>query len=194
MKGKIIGVDIDGVITDEQGNFNRNIWHHYLCEYLGEEIDKKEEIYNIYNAYDLKKEVIDDFLKSSLEKIYNDLIPLKDVEKTLREFKGKKFKIILITAREEKFRNITEKWLDKYNIVYDKLVHQKDKVPCAKKENIELFIEDDQNNAEDFKINGIEVILFDKKHNRESAIIEEENRVYDWEQVKKIVYNHFNIE
>lgn len=193
LKKKIIGIDIDGVITDEHRRYNRNIWHHFLCEYLGKEVEKKEDIYNIYKAYDLEKEVIDNFLEKKIDNIYEELIPSKGVQRILKDLKKKTFKIILITARQEKYKSVTEKWLKKYNIVYDKLIHRVDKVPSAKKENIELFIEDDKNNAEDFKKNGIEVILFDKKHNRETAIIEDEKRVYTWEQVEDIIYEYFNI-
>jgi uncharacterized HAD superfamily protein len=119
LKKRIIGIDIDGVITDEYSLYNRNIWHHYLCNYIGKEIKRKENIYNIYEAYDLPKEVLDNFLKNSLKDIYIDLIPNKGVKDVLEDLKKNDFTIILITAREEKYRKITENWLDKYDIVYD---------------------------------------------------------------------------
>ena len=193
MKQRIIGIDIDGVITDEHSGYNINIWHHYLCDYLGKEVEKKEDIYNIYEAYDLEKEVIDSFLDNNLNNIYKDLIPSNGVQKILEDLNEKDFEIILITAREEKFRAVTKKWLKKYNIIYDKLIHQVDKVPPAKQEDIELFIEDDQNNAEEFKKNGIEVILFDKMHNRDTSLIQDENRVYTWKQVENLIYEYYNI-
>lgn len=191
---RIVGIDIDGVITDETGGYERNIWHHYLCDYLGKEVNKKEDIYNIYHAYDIEKSVIDNFLKNNLENIYKDLIPLKGAQKVLKNLKNKKFDIILISAREEKYREVTSRWLSYYNIKYDKLVLSKDKVPYAKKEGIELFIEDDQSNAEDFKKNGIDVILFDKKHNRNTSIIEDEFRANNWHDAKEIIYEYFDLE
>ncbi|MDZ7672564.1 MAG: hypothetical protein U5K53_07020 [Halanaerobiales bacterium] len=194
MKKRIIGIDIDGVITDEYSLYNRNIWHHYLCNYIGKEIKRKDNIYNIYEAYDLPKEVLDNFLKNSLKDIYIDLIPNKGVKDVLEDLKKNDFTIILITAREEKYRKITEDWLDKYGIVYDKLIHRVNKVPCAKDEEIQLFIEDDQNNAESFLNNGIGIILFDKKHNRDSKDIKNKYRVNNWQEAKKLIYNFFNIE
>jgi hypothetical protein len=194
LKKRIIGIDIDGVITDEYSLYNRNIWHHYLCNYIGKEIKRKENIYNIYEAYDLPKEVLDNFLKNSLKDIYIDLIPNKGVKDVLEDLKKNDFTIILITAREEKYRKITENWLDKYDIVYDKLIHRVNKVPCAKDEDIQLFIEDDQDNAESFLNNGIGIILFDKKHNRDSKDIKNKYRVNNWQEAKKLIYNFFNIE
>ena len=190
---RIIGIDIDGVITDETGRYQRNIWHHYLCDFLGKEVNKQEDIYNIYHAYDIDKSVIDKFLKNNLTNIYEDLIPLEGVQEVLRDLKEKNFKIVLITAREEKYREVTKRWLSYYNISYDKLVHREDKVPYAKKEGIKLFIEDDQGNAEEFKKNGIDVILFDKKHNRDTDIINDEFRVDNWKQAKDIIYKHFDL-
>ncbi|MFW5889312.1 MAG: 5' nucleotidase, NT5C type [Bacillota bacterium] len=193
MGEKIIGIDIDGVITDENSLYNRNIWHHYLCNYIGKEIKRKENIYNMYEAYDLPKKVLDNFLKDNLEKIYFELIPAKNAKEVLNELKEKDFTIILITARDKKYRKITEDWLDKYDIAYDKLIHRVNKIPCAKEENIQLFLEDYQKNAELFLNNDIEVILFDKKHNRESKDIKNKYRVKNWMQAKSLIYKFFEI-
>ncbi|MGM0446069.1 MAG: 5' nucleotidase, NT5C type [Bacillota bacterium] len=194
MKKRIIGIDIDGVITDENGLYNRNIWHHYLCNYIGKELKRKENIYNIYEAYDLSKEVLDNFLKEKLKDIYIDLLPNEGVKEVLEDLKENDFTIVLITARDEKYREITETWLNKYGIVYDKLIHRVNKVPCAKNEDIQLFIEDDQNNAESFLNNGIGVILFDKKHNRDSKDIKNKYRVNNWQEAEELIYDFFDIE
>jgi uncharacterized HAD superfamily protein len=74
------------------------------------------------------------------------------------------------------------------------LIHRVNKVPCAKDEDIQLFIEDDQDNAESFLNNGIGIILFDKKHNRDSKDIKNKYRVNNWQEAKKLIYNFFNIE
>ena len=194
MKKRIIGIDIDGVITDEYSSYNRNIWHHYLCNYIGEEIKRKENIYNIYDAYDLPKKILDEFLENSLKDIYIDLTPNQGVKGVLDDLKKHNFTIILITARDEKYRKITEDWLDKYEIVYDKLIHKINKVPCAKEKNIQLFIEDDQNNAESFLNNGIGIILFDKEHNRDSEEIKNKYRVENWKQAEELIYRYFDLE
>ena len=194
MKKRIIGIDIDGVITDEYSSYNRNIWHHYLCDYIGKEINRKENIYNIYEAYDLPKKLLDEFLENSLKDIYIDLTPNQGVKKVLDDLKKEDFTIILITARDEKYRKITENWLNKYEIPYDKLIHRINKVPCAKEENIQMFIEDDQNNAESFLNNGIGIILFDKKHNRDTKEIKNKYRVENWKQAEVLIYRYFGLE
>lgn len=55
-------------------------------------------------------------------------------------------KMFLFTGRKEEFRNVTEKWLSKYNIRYDKLIMRKDNDNRAdeivKKEMYEKYIKD----------------------------------------------------
>lgn len=59
---RIIGIDIDGVITDET-HINENIWHNALCNYLGYEIPRVKDSYYFDEAYDLPGEIIIDFLE-----------------------------------------------------------------------------------------------------------------------------------
>lgn len=193
MKQKRLGVDIDGVITEEELGFNKNIWHHYLCDYLGREVKKRDDIYNIYKAYNLSKDTIDNFLIENLNDIYNDLIPANNCSEILSELEEQGFDIIIITAREEKYKSITEQWLKKYNINYSKLIHEKEKVPIAKEEGIKLFIEDDKDNAEKMYQNGIDVILFDKLHNKNTTLIKEDWRVENWVQAREIIYSYFKL-
>jgi len=67
-------------------------------------------------------------------------------------------------------------------------------IRVAKEKNIQLFIEDDQNNAESFLNNGIGIILFDKEHNRDSEEIKNKYRVENWKQAEELIYRYFDLE
>lgn len=63
-------------------------------------------------------------------------------------FKDKGYEVIILTGRPESTRNVTEKWLDKFNIQYDKLYmrNREDhfmKADLFKKKIYETYIKED---------------------------------------------------
>ena len=187
---KIIGVDIDGVITDE-GDSENNIWQKALSEYMKRTITRKRDVYNFNRAFDLSPEVIDDFFNEKLESIYWNVDPLYKAKETINFLIKRDFKVILITARDKSFRDLTVKWLKEHGIDYTELFHEKDKAPLAVEKNIELFIEDNHENAVQIVNHGIKVLLMDKYHNQDLKDHDIIYRVDDWSDIRKHVLNFF---
>lgn len=192
-KNKKIGIDIDGVLTRE-GDEKNNIWQKALRDYLGHNIERKRDVFNFIEAYDLPEETINDFLQENIEDIYRNVKPAPKARKVLQELKNKKYTLTLITARDLKFHELTLNWLNRYKIPYDFLYHEKIKAPLACEKKIEMFIEDNKNNALQLLENGIAVIIKDRYHNRSLNINNHKNlyRASDWSEIKKIIYNYFN--
>lgn len=56
------------------------------------------------------------------EEKYMNRTPVNETIETIKDYKGRGFKIVLHTARYKEDRNITEKWLNKHDVPYDKLI------------------------------------------------------------------------
>ncbi len=91
----------------------------------------------------------------------------KDMVQMLRKWKDSQDKIILISARPERLRRLTESWLKKHNIPYDQLFliglekgvkHRKLKV--IKEQKTKMFIEDNQEIIEHLVVNEVNVLDF----------------------------------
>jgi hypothetical protein len=189
---KKIGIDIDGVITDE-GDSESNIWHQALSEYMQRNITRKRDVYDFKRAYDLSSEVIDDFLNERLEKIYSEVSPLQKAKETINYLSENGYKIILITAREQCFRNLTARWLTDHNILYTELYHDDDKAPIAVEKDIDLFIEDNYENATQIVNQNINVLLMDKYHNQDIKKHGLLQRVDNWNDIREYMANSFNL-
>jgi hypothetical protein len=192
MKDYILGVDIDGVITNED-HPNDNIWHNALCEFLGRNISRVKDAYYFNEAYDLTDEEVNLFLEEKLESIYSQVKVIPEAQKTLRELAQMGFEIILITARDTNFIELTENWLVKNGIPFSELIHDDNKTPVALARNIQLFIEDNAQNASELTRAGIHVILLNKYHNRHLPANERLVRVDSWEEIRKAISDFFHI-
>lgn len=192
MKEFIIGIDIDGVLTDESHD-NQNIWHDTLCRYLGRDIERIKDCYSFYDAYQLPVEIIDGFLQEHLEEIYSTTIPCPGARETLEWLDKEGFTIILITARNKEHRKITESWLKRYQIPYDLLIHDKNKAPLAVKNRIQLFVEDNGHNALKIAERNIPVILITKYHNQDIETGKMISRVSTWKEITKSISAYFQL-
>lgn len=191
MRGKI-GIDIDGVITDE-GDDENNIWHNSLCDYFGEELERKNDVFDFTRAYELTEKKIDEFISDNIKDIYKRVNPAFKVKEVLGKLSKLDFEIILITARNNKFRKLTENWLRKHSIPYNELIHEENKAPLAKKIKIDIFIEDNKDNIIQLNKYGIAVIIMDRYHNRQIQADKNIFRAYNWKDIEKYIFKYFSL-
>ena len=188
---KNIGIDIDGVLTAE-GDDHNNIWQKALSEYVGYELKRKKDVFNFIEAYDLSPETIENFINKNIKSIYRNSKPAGGSQKAIQELSDHGYNIILITARNQKYRELTINWLQKYSIKYNELYFEKDKAPLAKRKNIKVFVEDNQDNAHQLMKNNIIVIVKDRYHNRQ---LKKSNKLYrakNWKKIKKYIFEIYN--
>lgn len=188
-----IGIDIDGVLTHE-GDEKNNIWQKELSNYLGEKIERKKDVFNFIDAYDLSEDTINDFIKEKIEDIYSSVKPAPGARRVMEKLKKYNFKLYLITARSVKYHQLTIDWLNNYDIPYDSLYHDKNKASLAKNKQIELFIEDNAENAKRLLNKDITVIIRDRYHNSNLNNNHQSlYRAYNWEEIRNIIYEYFNL-
>jgi len=196
-----IGIDIDGVLN----NMHDFIIDYgtKLCNDLGnykvEEINAKwstgiflwsnDVAHELWNKYG--KEL---YVKAPAKKFASEVI------KKLKEYNNE---IYIITARKkndewfpielrEKTEEITIKWLEENEIIYDKICFDsKDKVKICKELGIDIMIEDDPENI-DVLIETTNVFIFDTPYNRLEKY-KDVKRVYSWYDIYSVlqvlVYN-----
>ena len=184
------GFDIDGVLTDEGDNEN-NIWYKAFINHFGDKIKKVSNSYDFREAYNLPDSDIMDFLNENKEKIFSSVPPYKEAIEFLNNLKKQGHKVILITARHEEFRDVTERWLNKNNFSYDKLYHDEDKAPLAQSENLEIFVDDHRDNVREIKSVGIPALLFTRSHNLNATEDEYTARVSNWDEIKDYIKNYY---
>ncbi|MEJ6950575.1 5' nucleotidase, NT5C type [Natronospora cellulosivora (SeqCode)] len=190
---KTIGIDIDGVITDEI-HPNKNIWHDALCTYLGYDIKMVNNSYYFDKAYNLPLKQINSFIEEKIEDIYKEVRISNGAKETINQFYDQGFDIHLITARDKKHQQITKNWVDKNQIKYTSISHEEDKAPLASKKEINIFIEDHVKNAQELSEIGIKVLLVNKYHNAD--FIENKNmitRVNNWTEIREKLKKHFKL-
>ena len=120
-----IGIDIDNVIS----NFNDTIVEAYLQH------DKQLRNTGIINdkakvfrrgIFDWSEEEEKDFYYSNIEKWANAFKPINNAEYYIKKLKQDGNEIYIISGRENgEYRNpykLTKEWLEKYDIIYDKLI------------------------------------------------------------------------
>ncbi|MFW5972245.1 MAG: 5' nucleotidase, NT5C type [Bacillota bacterium] len=193
MKKKIIGIDIDGVITDEN-HLNDNIWHDALCKFMGCKLERVKESYYFTEAYDLPLEVIEKFMEEHTEKIMSMVKPMEGARETIEKLRNNGFEIHLITARNPTLVDLTSEWLEKYKIPFTSLTHEENKAPLALDKGIELFVEDNAFNALQLITEGIHVILLEKYHNVHIKDNKEIIRVNTWEEIKDNIFNYYKLD
>ena len=182
-----IGIDIDDTITDT--------WPYMVPIYSRVFNIPVEELTNSLPYYNSVKKLnltVDDYFRI-MQPYYGENtlnIPIKkDAKEVINTLKKEGHKIIFITARGKMYRepaSITETFLEKNGVMYDKLItNATDKAVICKKENINLFIDDSYKHCLSVSSVGIKVLMFGTNYNKN---IKEFTRITSWYEV----YNYIN--
>lgn len=151
-----------------------------------------EDINNDSNFYKEKFKFSYDelkyFLKDIQEEIVNNAIPRDGTVDVINKLRSKGSEIYIITARAKEFHddpyNLSKGWLDKNNIIYDKLiVNAIDKVKICKEEKIDVFLDDQLHNCIALSNAGITAIRISKDKKDYGNIVTLEN----WKSIYKYI-------
>ncbi|MBE3570464.1 MAG: hypothetical protein IMW92_10245 [Bacillales bacterium] len=187
MQKKRFGIDIDGTVTSPDS----------LIPFINQDFQLNVTLKDI-TKYDLTEALNipeDIFLKWYMEKeplIYK-LSPIaKGAKEVLTEWKNR-FQLFFISARGKHAFDITKKWFDENNILYDhiELIGTHHKIEAAKKHKVEIFFEDKHDNAVSIHEElNIPVVLFNTPYNQEpvpKGVI----RVNSWIEANDVVKRLF---
>ena len=189
-----IGIDIDNVIS----NFNEVLLNEFFIhdkDLRSSGIINVNADYITKGMFDWTKEELDEFYMSNIERIAKKLVVLDGAKEYINKLRNDGYNIFIITGRDNgEYTNpyeMTKKWLDENNIIYDKLIitsaydtHSKTKV-CLKN-HIDIMIDDSKRICEDCVINNIKALLMDTPYNKDSSI----TRVHNWEEIYEFIKKH----
>lgn len=156
-----IGIDIDDTITNTYNTLLTVISMKYGLDY--------KEFIKMNLNYDQVYNKFEDFYKykKDLHTFMAKAVTLKEnVVEILKKLKEEGNNIILITARnygeyDDPYK-ITTEYLEKNNVPYDKLfVNVLEKGDFCKKENIDIFIDDNIKHCSSVNNVGIRTVQFD---------------------------------
>ena len=180
-----IGIDIDDTI---------NNLHEIIFE-KGKEFNRKNNIifderpdeWHWDKAFGWDEELVSKFLKENIGKAYINAGIKKDAKDIINKLHEEGNKIIIITSRNEKHfgdpYDISKTWLDKHNIMFDKLiVGANDKADACLENNVDIFIDDHVDFCEGLSKVNIRVLMFDSPYNQKETRYK---RVCSWKEVYK---------
>ena len=139
--------------------------------------------------FDWTEEEETSFYNANIEKFAKKLEPIEDSSYYIKKLKEDGHEIYIITGRDNgEYTNpneVTTQWLDKYNIVYDRLIFTNAYDKHAKTEiclenNIDLMIEDSTKISLDLIKNGIKVYTMNTRYNQKEQTLD---RVSKWEEI-----------
>lgn len=194
-----IGIDIDNVIS----NFDDTLLKEYLKhdkELRNTGIINENADYLNKGMFDWTEEEEKSFYNANIERIAKNLKPIKDAEYYIKKLKEDGNEIYIISGRDNgEYTNafeLSKQWLDKYNIIYDKLIltnaynkHEKSE-ECIKN-NIDIMIEDSTSICLDLIKSGIKVYTMNTRYNKKEEALD---RVSNWEEIYKRISKRYKNE
>lgn len=190
-----IAVDIDDTLAELQKSwldyYNKVYGYEYIFEDIKhpdfayiEDVDRNEAMKRLFEFYQSK----------AFDQLNTVFGAVEAIEKL-----AKKHELIIISARETSILEKSKKWLNKYfPDKFSKVIHlgnysKKQKVnkyEKAKELEVDVFIEDNLEQANQLAENGISVLLLDKPWNREPYDSNLIRRMISWKEVNKTI-KHF---
>lgn len=179
-----IGIDIDGTVTSPSSIIP------LMNESFGKDLRYEDCYeYNLANVYQITDEEFDRWLAENGERLYDEAPVHGNADHILRSWHPR-FKLVYISAREARHRDVTINWFARYDIPYHEvdLLGSHDKLSAAKKWGVDLFLEDRLENALQLsEALQIPVFLFDTPYNQ-GTLPPLIHRVSTWNEVQEKVH------
>lgn len=168
-----IGIDLDDTLIETTKTGNK-----YLKKFI---TDK-----SISDYHDLSKDEYLKFYSLYLYDIQKNAPLKKDALKVLNYLHSKNIRIVFITARGTLgFSNsipITLEYLKKHLVIYDKIIFKKNhKSAAARKEHVDLFIDDKEKVLDEVRKVGIKTLRFTEEK------LSNHDIVSSWREVKRYI-------
>lgn len=179
-----IGIDIDGVLTDEKG---------YIIDYGTKFFSENNIPYIVHNDR-FEGEEIFGVTKEQYKFFFDNYIFNYSVNSPIRPFAREiikklkeEHKIIIITGRDFttykneyqiKMQEIVKKWLYDNGILYDEIIFSKNKDIICEQKKIDIMIEDNPENIASIS-KKIPVLCYTQSYNK-NIINENIYKCYSW--------------
>jgi len=189
-----IGIDIDDVISSfSNAMLKEYLKHDKTLRNTG--IINENANYIRKEMFDWNKEEEERFYKENIERIAINLKPIRNAKIYIDKLKQDGNEIYIITGRDNgEYTNpkeMTEKWLEKYHIYYDKLIftnayNKNEKAEEYIKNKIDIMIDDNVETLKNIKQVGVKVLLMNKRFKKNETELE---RVSSWKEIYSKISN-----
>lgn len=174
-----IGIDIDGVLAD-----SLPLWVHTLNSFFNK--NKRVEdihLYDIIKTFDITPAELKTFIEQHGQFLMVAPGPVNGAAYCLNLLK-RYHSIYIVTARNEAYRPETQSWLQRYGMLYDKLIligsHKK--ADTCLKYGLDVMVEDTLEVGLEISAAGIPVILLNASYNQ-GDLPERICRKYSWFEI-----------
>jgi uncharacterized HAD superfamily protein len=176
-EARIIGVDLDNVVTDTDGLFRQIVERIYGIKIRRDDV--LDFYYHLSGLISREQEAEAFRVFHEIESLNVSL--LDGATEALKEMR-KSYEVYIVTSRPDSSRDVTERFLRDYEIPYDKLIFERQKVSLVK--GWRAFIEDNRETAYDIARVGVLTFIFDYPWNQPKTTDPELIvRVKSWREV-----------
>jgi uncharacterized HAD superfamily protein len=191
-----LGFDLDEVIAQTAGMAVEYLNYKFDCKFGIEVFRNFKFEKNLYSGDFEKQRLAVEALTHAVtdKELMSTIKPYKEAIKVLNTLKRSGHKIFIITKREKALTGMTNSWLHKYNISFDKLVltNTESKSSLAKQLKLDFFIDDLEDNLyEMYKAKARwkkGLVLMTRPWNENDYIDTSKFiRIEKWDEVLKIV-------
>ncbi|AOY77474.1 5' nucleotidase, NT5C type [Clostridium formicaceticum] len=182
MKHLNLCIDIDGTITEAYD------WIPRANDYFSRKIAPKDvKVYEIHEVLGVSRKAYDEFYTLYGEVLHEEA-KIREGVKTIVNELYKQHKIHFVTAREEKMKDVTNRWFIHHQISSHSLslLGSHNKVTKAQELACDIFIEDRYENAMQLSLAGFEVLLMDCHYNQ-GILPPKVTRVNNWYEISDII-------
>jgi len=191
-----IGIDVDNVIS----NFDDTLLKEYLKhdrELRNTGIINENPEYFRRGMFDWSEDEEQSFYNKNIEKFARNLKPFDDAVYYIQKLKQAGNEIYIISGRNNgEYENpykLTEEWLSKYHIVYDKLIltnayNKQEKSNKCIENHIDIMIEDSTSTCLDLMKNGIKVYTMNTRYNQNEENLD---RVSNWKEIYRKISKEY---
>lgn len=189
---RIVGFDIDGVLTDEFAS-GENVWQREIEAYFPG-IELLEPDFSFSVAYGLASNSVDEFMEACAARIFSEVKPQKGCRQVVDALATEGFTVHLVTARDECHADTTKKWLEKHQLRYDGLWFEENKGALCRELGIEVFVDDHWENCLDIAGQGIASLLMSAPHNLSCPSRPGVYRVENWHEISGFITKYYGLD
>ena len=185
-----IGIDIDGVILDYQRVLNTYGDLYDFIELKKDGIVSKNELY-LRKKYNWTDEERMNFVNKYFLKLSKQTPLIPGAKDVINMLKNEENELIIISARGgmiEEMKDVAINKFEKEGLSFDKYYwKQEDKLDVAKKEKIDVMIDDSYDVCKKLSSNGIKTIYFREKDMKKLEENENLKEVSNWGEIYRYI-------
>ena len=185
-----IGIDIDGVILDYQRVLNTYGDLYDFIELKKDGIVSKNELY-LRKKYNWTDEERMNFVNKYFLKLSKQTHLIPGAKDVINMLKNEENELIIISARGgmiEEMKDVAINKFEKEGLSFDKYYwKQEDKLDVAKKEKIDVMIDDSYDVCKKLSSNGIKTIYFREKDMKKLEENENLKEVSNWGEIYRYI-------